>query len=222
MQKSVCQISAKDKQKKMRYTIAQRQYIVSQYLLNDKNLNAVIPAFESKYGMKAPKKESIMAMIKKWDDHGTVHDRIKGVSGRQVDATTQENVEAVRQEYQGNPQLSLRRGSQALNIPKTSLWRILKKKIEYHPYKVLKRHHIPQRSIEPRINRAKTLLDAIEEIPDILPNIWFTDEAHFELTHVINKQNDRNWCPNQPYIIVENPLHPLRTTVWAAISARSA
>lgn len=203
----------------MRYTIDQRRFIVTEYFANNKDFKVVIGKFELKYGIKAPKKESMVAMLTKWNEHGTVHDRIKGVSGRKCERG--EGVEIVREEIANNPGLSLRRGAQALQISKSSLHRVLKTDLGCRPYKVLKRHHIPQGSSERRVIQSRNMLGAIEEDPSILQKLWFSDEAHFELSHPINKQNDRNWCTTQPYLIVEKPLHAKRTTVWAAVSAKS-
>lgn len=205
---------------KMRYNIDQRKFIVKEYYKNEENLNIVGPLFQQHFGIPAPKKESMMAMVTKFDEKGTVHDQIKGVSGRYADMTCAENIERVRLEYTDNPRQSISRGSQILDISKSSVQRILKKKLLWKPYKTQVRHDLPERCVVPRKLLSESFLDAIDTVPDLLENIWFTDESHFELVPALNKQNHRHWGPTQPFITIERGLHPAKTTVWGAMSAR--
>lgn len=104
-----------------------------------------------------------------------------------------------------------------LDISSTSIHWILKKKLLWHPYKTQLKHQIPVRCERPRVVEAGCLLNAINNNLDLLDNIWFSDESHFELTPAVNKQNNRYWAPDQPHIIVERPLHPVTVHVWGAI-----
>jgi len=47
-----------------------------------------------------------------------------------------------------------------------------------------------------------------------------SDEAHFDLSGNINKQNCRIWSASNPQTLHETELHPLRVTVWCAVSSR--
>lgn len=204
----------------MRYNIDQRKFIVKEYYKNQENLNIVGPLFQQKFGIAPPKKESMMAMVNKFDEKGTVHDQIKGVSARYSDMTNAENIEKVRVEFTDNPRQSISRGSQVLDISKSSVQRILKKKLLWKPYKTQIRHEIPERCVVPREILSGCFVNAIDNDPDLLDNIWFTDESNFELVPTLNKQNNRHWGPIQPLITIERGLHPAKTTVWGAMSAR--
>ncbi|XP_073828918.1 uncharacterized protein [Musca autumnalis] len=46
-----------------------------------------------------------------------------------------------------------------------------------------------------------------------------SDEAHFHLSGLVNKQNSRNWANENPRVIVEKPMHPQRVTVWCGLWA---
>ncbi|KAF7265878.1 hypothetical protein GWI33_020625 [Rhynchophorus ferrugineus] len=46
-----------------------------------------------------------------------------------------------------------------------------------------------------------------------------SDEAHFLLRGHVNKQNSRFWGTQNPQLIHETSLHPLKTTVWCGIHA---
>jgi hypothetical protein len=48
----------------------------------------------------------------------------------------------------------------------------------------------------------------------------FTDEAYFHLSGYMNSENIRMWSAENPHYYVEQPLHPQKIGVWAAISQR--
>jgi hypothetical protein len=50
-------------------------------------------------------------------------------------------------------------------------------------------------------------------------NVWFSDEAHFHLDGVVNKQNARFLVAENPCVIRKNVHHAPRITVWVAISS---
>lgn len=205
----------------MRYTPDQKKFIVSQHIRSKENIKLVKLFFEREFGVKAPKTETIRAIVTKWKTHGTIH-HVKGKSGRPRSSRNQRNVDRVRETFESNPGLSLRRGAQILEVPQTSLRRILKEDLGFTPYKVLERHHLPEKSIERRVEGSENLLEAIKCNPQMLSNFWFSDEAQFELVQSSkNSQNNRNWCAKPPNIIVERKAHPQKTMVWAAISAKS-
>ena len=45
-----------------------------------------------------------------------------------------------------------------------------------------------------------------------------SDEAHFDLSGYVNKQNSRFWGRENPQIVHERPLHSKRVTVWCALT----
>jgi hypothetical protein len=48
--------------------------------------------------------------------------------------------------------------------------------------------------------------------------VWFSDEAHFHLDGIVNKQNVQFWMSENPRVIQEKVHHALRVTVWVIIS----
>ena len=45
-----------------------------------------------------------------------------------------------------------------------------------------------------------------------------SEETHFHLNGHVNKQNCRIWGTQNPRIIIEQQMHPLRCTVWCGIT----
>ena len=46
-----------------------------------------------------------------------------------------------------------------------------------------------------------------------------SDEAHFHLNGFVNKQNCGFWAKENPRAVHQRELHPLKCTVWCAITA---
>jgi hypothetical protein len=50
-------------------------------------------------------------------------------------------------------------------------------------------------------------------------NTWYSDETHFHMDGVVNKQNMQFWASENPRVIHEKVHHAPRITVWVAISS---
>lgn len=58
----------------------------------------------------------------------------------------------------------------------------------------------------------------MDDDPDYLQSIWFSDEATFFVSGEVNRHNFRYWAPENPNWHREAPLHSQKVTVWAAMS----
>ena len=46
-----------------------------------------------------------------------------------------------------------------------------------------------------------------------------SDEAHFYLNRFVNKQNCRIWAIENPKIVHQRKLHPIKCTVWCGVTS---
>jgi hypothetical protein len=53
----------------------------------------------------------------------------------------------------------------------------------------------------------------------VLHNTWFSEEAHFHIDGVVNKQNVRFWATEHPHQFHERDSYGNKITVWAGISS---
>jgi len=60
----------------------------------------------------------------------------------------------------------------------------------------------------------------MQQKPHTLEHISFSDEAYFNLTGDINRQNARFWGTQHPYQIHKSTLHVHKVLVWCAVSAQ--
>jgi hypothetical protein len=110
--------------------------------------------------------------------------------------------------------------SAGLGLTKTSVHRILTDELKLYPYKIQVMQVLSDNDKVRRLRFAKWGAVFFEDHPLVLKRLWFTDEAHVDLTGYVNKQNMRFWATQNPHIIHESPLHPQRVTVWCAISSQ--
>ena len=71
-----------------------------------------------------------------------------------------------------------------------------------------------------RVEFSRQITERIENDPDLLENLIFTDEAHVELSVYMNKQNWRFWAFENPHMHIEKPKKSQRVTVLCGIGKK--
>ena len=140
-------------------------------------------------------KNSIFVWVQKFREHGTVQNlNSKGLRdtycSRRVSARPERNIDAVRDSVGRSPKNSLRRRSQELGISPESLRRILKSDLNLYPYQIQIKQKLTQADMEKRVTMCRWFCDTIEDNPDFLNHVWFSDEAHFLLSGHVNSKNN--------------------------------
>ena len=133
-------------------------------------------------------------------------------------ALTDESVERVREFVRRNPRkkaLSVRQIANSLGISFGTVWRILRKKLMWYPYKPHAVIPLSDAHKTARLNFCQWLLrkpDGFEE------NVIWTDEKWFVLHQSPNKQNERFWAPCDPGVEVTCRVQgDEKVMCWAAI-----
>lgn len=198
--------------------IRRRIWLVEAYWLFQRSLSRLAEEYRKAFpNDTVPSKSVIHASLKKFHENGSVLNLNKGHSGRPTTSTSVDNVDRVEEFNSENPRVSLRRASQALDIPRSSLHRIIKIKLKLYPYKIQVFHELADFDMERRLEFARQMIDSILNRSIKTNRIWFSDEAHFWLTGYVNKQNYRFWARDNPRIFETTSMKPQRITVWCAI-----
>lgn len=130
-------------------------------------------------------------------------------------ARTPQNVDRVREAIQRSPARSARRHASELGISKSTVKRVLHKDLGFHPYKLMIVQKLSEGDYQQRLTFAQIMLDIFEENEDLA--IIMSDEAHFHLNGVVNKQNCRFWASGNPREMHQRPLHSPKVTVLCGI-----
>lgn len=199
-----------------RFTLEQRWDLLEIYFQNKDNWSEIARKCRTKFGRReGPTVPGIRKFIAKVRGTGFIVDAPRRERARTV--RTPEHIEAVAESVRENPSTSTRHRSQELNISRTSLRRILRKDLGMTPYKVqlvqeLKPHDHPL-----RFRFARWANEKLHDDVDFAQKIIFSDEAHFHLGGYVNKQNCRIWGSENPHVVLQKPMHPLRVTVWCGL-----
>ena len=117
-----------------KYTTGQRVLIVKLFYQNNKSIIQTQRAYRRYYEVRdSPSEFGIRSLIKRFDEHGMVHDRPQ--SGRPRTARTEKKIEQVRDSVGENPSTSIRKRSTQVVVSRSSMQRILRS-LKLFPYKV--------------------------------------------------------------------------------------
>ncbi|GBM52615.1 hypothetical protein AVEN_16730-1 [Araneus ventricosus] len=64
------------------------------------------------------------------------------------------------------------------------------------------------------------MMQLVDEGDIDVGNIWFLDEAYFNLDGFVNKQNWRIWGTENPHVAVSSSPYSPKVMIWAAISSK--
>jgi Helix-turn-helix domain (DUF4817) len=197
-------------------TIQQRIKVVELFFA-EKSIVRTQRAFCRLYSVRtAPTKRTILRLIDKFRCEGSVGDKPR--SGRPNSARTPEVIDKVRDSVLISPKTSSRRRSQQLDVTHTTLRRVLKDDLKLLPYKIQVKQSLNVVDRQSRLHMCEWLNETIEHNPHWIANVWFSDEAHFHLNGVVNRQNFRYWGSEKPHEVAERPLHSPKCTAWCAMS----
>lgn len=100
-------------------------------------------------------------------DAGSISSRKRDLfsnRNRQEDHQCQENVERIRQSAVRSPKKSIARRSLELQIPKTTIHKVLRKRLQLCPYKIQLLQELKPTDNEKRFEFATTILDKIVQM----------------------------------------------------------
>lgn len=195
------------------FTIAQRVLIVKTFYQSGESYAATVRRLRAILGRnEAPNETTVRRLMLKFNETGSTLN-VKSC-GRPRSGRSEQNIAVVRQSVAVSPAKSVLRRSQELGIGYSSVHRILRYDLHYHPYKIQLTQQLKAADHEKRRNFVDWFMRRQHENDGFARNIIFSDEAHFHLNGFVNKQNCRIWGPENPYKVQEKELYPQRVTVW--------
>ena len=173
-------------------------------------------------------KKVFYGWVKSFREYGTLIKRnsfARGRSSYPKRKRTDVLVHAVQESVQGQPKLSVRRRRSVLSFQGNvlsygTLLTILKEDLSMHPYRIQLKHKITPQNQTARVRMCRWFQQRIEEEPDWLDNVWFSDESHFHLSGNINSKSCIFWGTSPPDEVYEIPLHSPKSTAFVAMSSK--
>ena len=136
-------------------------------------------------------------LLKKIDETGDVKRR--GGSWRPKSSRTENNINAIKelissQEDKPGTHATPNKISKMMDIPRTSIRKIIADDLKLQPFKKIKDQRIDTRTKEKHIERCSNLFRVFTK--QVLETVFFSDEKIFKATQLLNVQNDRIYAPS--------------------------
>ena len=164
-----------------------------------------------------PSEKTIKAIYDKFIETGSVHDRER--TGRPSLATP-EKLDEIEGVLSNNAMVSVRRVSDEVDMPKTTVHRIMRNVLGYKPYKMHATQQLEDEDMDVRVVMSEILLPILDaETNDGL--IFFSDEATFHVSGMVHKHNCRIWARENPFATVEVAMNSPKVIVWCAMSSKT-
>ena len=131
--------------------------------------------------------------------------------------TSEENIERVRQAFQRSPMKSIRTAARQLELPRSTVHKVLHKNLRFYAYKVQMLQALQPNDIPKRKEFAVNMLQRISEDEAFFKRVCFSDEATFHASGKLNKQNVRIWGSEDPHASRELQRDSPKVNVWCGI-----
>lgn len=199
-----------------RFTGPQRAFCVRAFYKNNDSYVLVRRLYRNHFNIArmrdVPSENLIKYCIRKFENSGNT--MTSKPLGRPRSARSNENIERVRQFVNEDPRQSLRLRAASLILHKSTVHRIIRKDMHFHPYKIVITQELKPQDPANRSEFCRIMREDFNGCN----NIWFSDESNFHINGHVNKQNCRYWAEQNPQNLYETPLHSPKVIVWAAMS----
>ncbi|GFU64910.1 uncharacterized protein TNCV_785611 [Trichonephila clavipes] len=153
--------------------------------------------------------KNLRLMVTKFEEKGSLNVR-SGRGKKPVSAEAIEKVALQVEEDKSSNVLastSVRRVAEALDLPRSTVQKIMRNIHRYYPYKLQFVQELLPHDFETRHLFSLQFLAGLEVDPEWPWNILWTDEAHFHLDGSVNTHNCRIWETDNPHSTLRVPLH---------------
>lgn len=159
--------------------------VVRAYLNNNAS---IIQTFRALRGIINPIPS--IRVIRHVVDHLYQTGRVYNTGNRNRNHPVTENpvlVDRIRASLRRNPKKSLRKLAAETNSSLTSVQKIVRKNLKYKPYKIQRVQKLEVADFQSRLNFSDWCIERMNDNRiDFLNNLLISDEAHFDLTGIIN------------------------------------
>ena len=169
--------------------------------------------FHARFRKDAPHRNNITRWYRQFVETGCL---CKGKSpGRP--RVSDDNIERLREAFQQSPHKSVARESRELDMPKITVWKMLRKWLCFKPYKMrLVEAHTPPDKAKRRDFCEEMQLKMEEN--DFIERLIFCDEATFHISGKVNGHNVCVWGTEQSHAQIEHQHDSPKVNVFCAVS----
>jgi len=202
------------------WTAQQHAFIVEAYFKNGNSAITTQRLFHRHFNIPHHGHVPCHNTIKEWVQN--IRENVSALKrkprGRIPMVRTPENVYKLRMAIVKSPRHSVRRNSSAIGLSDRSGQRILHEDLNFQPYKTAIVQELNDHDMANHKISSEQPLEMLND-DGVIISLIMTDEAHFQLSGYVNKQNYHYWAPENPQQLHQPPLHSERLTVWCGIAS---
>lgn len=200
-----------------KFTTSQRTFIVENWIKFDHDHQLVCQEFVQKFpNTRLPTRQNCWKLFTRFHETGSVADRVR--AGRPRTSVLPENLQRVAEHFVEAPSTSQRRAALQLDIPRSSLQRLMKT-LKFKAYRPRLLHALNEDDFDRRSQFCEEFLVRLAADPTLPDRILWTDEASFKMNGLVNRHNSVYWSDTNPHLIVQQELNAPGHNVWAGISS---
>ncbi|GFU19327.1 uncharacterized protein TNCV_3032491 [Trichonephila clavipes] len=207
----------------MSLCLPDRALLVKLFYQNDNSAIVALRKFRTLKGLpKGPlNAKNLRLMLTKFEETRSFNVR-SGKGKKPVSTEAIEKVALQVEEDKSSNVLastSVRRVAEALDLPRSTVQKIMRNILRYYPYKLQYVQELLPHDFETRHLFSLQFLARLEVDPEWPWNILWTDEAHFHLDGSVNTHNCRIWETDNPHSTLRVPLHSPKVKACCGFSA---
>ena len=128
-------------------------------------------------------------------------------------------IERVREAFLRSPRKSVARASRELDMPKMTVWKVLRKRLCFKPYKMRLVQALTPADKVKRRDFCEEMQLKLED-NDFVERLIFCDEATFHISGKVNVHNVRIWGTEQLHAQIEHRHDSPKINVFCAVSRK--
>lgn len=193
-------------------TVQHKVFCVLEFAKSESQVT-VQRAFRLKFGIEPPTRKSISRWFTQFKQTGSV---CKGKSSGRP-RVSEDDVRRIEESFVRSPRKSTNRASRELGIPQPTVWKVLRKRLLYKPYRLQLVQALKPNDKVKRIEFCDVMLQMMED-DGFLQRIVYSDEATFHLSGKVNRHNVRIWGLQNPHATLQHERDSPKVNVFCALS----
>ena len=173
-------------------------------------------AFRAKNAKDPPTDKTIRGWYKQFTETGCL--RKEKSSGCPL--TAEDDVERIQAHFLHNRKKSTGTAAKELSMSKTTVWRVLRKRLVFKPYQIQLVQQLSDEDHRCQLDLCLQLQDLMSSDDHFLEMVQFSDEATFHVSGAVNRRNVRIWESENPRAYVEHQRDSPKVNVFCAISSQ--
>ena len=134
---------------------------------------------------------------------------------RGVNKTDEDKIKLIENHFVQHPMDSVAQAATVLDIPKSTIYHILRNKTKMKPYKIMLSQKLTVLQKEQRLALCQWILEQSDET---LSQVIFRDEKWFQLSQHPNRQNTRYWSFSKPEFVYDvKTLHVAKCMAFVIV-----